>query len=162
MNVRFPFPFLPLLLLFQDEMKLKCSLVPQWNTLRLELFAIAPISASTEISIEYLPNLITFTHSERQSALKNSFGFSQCLCKVCTAPLEERKVSDARRREIRYLVGGLKGGVRDRKKTMETMGKIHELCQAEGLNGLPDFGAPSSLFPINSADFVLFLQAIPA
>jgi hypothetical protein len=29
---------------------------------------------------------------------------------------------------------------------METMGKIHELCQAEGLNGLPDFGALSSLF----------------
>lgn len=137
----------------------------QWNTLRLELFAISPIPSSTEVTIEYLPGLIVHTHSERQFALKTSFGFSRCLCKVCTAPLEERKASDARRREIKYLSGGLQGGVRDRKKTMETMGKIHRLCQEEGVHGLPDFGEFSSLFstlPPRTHPFPHIFQAMLA
>jgi hypothetical protein len=77
--------------------------------------------------------------------------------------MEERQASDARRREIKYLVGGLRGGARDRQKTMETMGKIHQLCQEEGMNGLPDFGALSSFpfLPFSLTSFPL-PQAIQA
>ncbi|GAA5852041.1 hypothetical protein JCM8547_000138 [Rhodosporidiobolus lusitaniae] len=121
--------------------------VMDWNTLRLELYAISPIPSSTEITIEYLPTLITLTRSERQFALKTSFGFSRCLCSVCTAPPEEVARSDARRTEIKQLVGGLRGGVTDRKKTMGTMERIRQLCEEEGVNGLPDFGDES----VNSA-----------
>ncbi|GAA6035499.1 hypothetical protein JCM8097_000282 [Rhodosporidiobolus ruineniae] len=114
--------------------------VMNWNTLRLELYAVSPISSGTEVTIEYLPNLITLTRSERQSALKTSFGFSRCLCGVCTASPEDVARSDTRRTEIKQLVGGLRAGVKDRKATMERMERIRALCEEEGVRGLPDFG----------------------
>ncbi|GAA5886933.1 hypothetical protein JCM6882_009390 [Rhodosporidiobolus microsporus] len=120
-----------------------CAQVMNWNTLRLELYAVAPVPTGTELTIEYLPNLITLTKLERQNALKTSFGFSRCLCPTCTAAPDEIVRSDARRREIRELVNGLRGGVKDRKRTLERMERVRVLCEEEGVRGLPDFGDES-------------------
>ncbi|GAA5831694.1 hypothetical protein JCM11251_000796 [Rhodosporidiobolus azoricus] len=120
-----------------------CAQVMNWNTLRLELYAVTPVSAGSELNIEYLPNLLTLTRLERQNALMTSFGFSRCLCPVCTAPPDEVAKSDARRREIREIVNGLRGGARDRKRTMERMERVRVLCDEEGIKGLPDFGDES-------------------
>ncbi|GAA5944284.1 hypothetical protein JCM10213_003212 [Rhodosporidiobolus nylandii] len=117
--------------------------VMNWTTLRLELYAITPVPAGREITIEYLPTLITLTHRERQSALKTSFGFSRCLCSACSAPPEEIARSDARRMEIKSLVGSLRAGRGDRKMTMGRMERIRVLCEEEGVRGLPDFGDES-------------------
>ncbi|GAA6009933.1 hypothetical protein JCM10207_002163 [Rhodosporidiobolus poonsookiae] len=114
--------------------------VMNWTTLRLELYAITPIPLNTEITIEYLPSLITLTHSERRSALRTSFGFTSCLCPTCTASPAQIAASDARRMEIKRLVGTLRGGVKDRKRTLEGMERIRVLCEEEGVRGLPDFG----------------------
>ncbi|GAA5982035.1 hypothetical protein JCM11641_004304 [Rhodosporidiobolus odoratus] len=114
--------------------------VMNWSTLRLELYSITPTARDTELTIEYLPSLLLLTHSERQTALKTSFGFSRCLCPVCTAPPAEIERSDERRREIKRLVGGLREGARDRKETMRKMERVRVLCEEEGVRGLPDFG----------------------
>ncbi|ORY57715.1 hypothetical protein BCR35DRAFT_309615 [Leucosporidium creatinivorum] len=115
-----------------------CSQSMNFETLRMEVYAITPIASSTEISIDYLP-LITSTRAERQRALKESFGFSSCLCPVCTASPEEVEKSDARRREIKQLGEGVRTGKNDRKGTIIKLERIRVLLQEEGYQSLPEF-----------------------
>lgn len=105
----------------------------------MEVYAITNIAASAELAIEYLP-LITSTRDERQRALNDSFGFSSCLCSVCTAPPEQVEKSDARRREIKKLGEGVRTGKSDRKGTMIKLERIRVLLEEEGYESLPEFG----------------------
>jgi hypothetical protein len=111
----------------------------QFENLRMEIYAITNIPSSSEIAIEYLP-LITSTRAERQRALNESFGFSSCLCPVCTAPPAEVEKSDARRREIKKLGEGVRTGKSDRKGTMAKLERIRVLLEEEGYESLPEFG----------------------
>ncbi|KAK4702279.1 hypothetical protein P7C70_g3941, partial [Phenoliferia sp. Uapishka_3] len=114
------------------------------ETLRMEVYTITPIATSTEINIEYLPQLIIQPHATRQLSLQSSFGFDKCLCSVCTAPPEEIKRSDDRRLEIKSLSEGLIGGRSDRGKTLGSMERIRVLLEEEGYKGLPEFEDPSA------------------
>ncbi|GAA5861632.1 hypothetical protein JCM1840_005214 [Sporobolomyces johnsonii] len=119
------------------------SQVMNFETLRMEVYPICSIPASTEITIEYLPGMITSTSSERSAALRSSFGFDRCLCSVCSAPPAEVAASDARRLEIKRLSEGLRDGRADRKATLGKMERIRTLLEEEGFKGLPAFGDPS-------------------
>ncbi|GAA5962368.1 hypothetical protein JCM21900_005097 [Sporobolomyces salmonicolor] len=119
------------------------SQVMNFETLRMEVYPICSIAASTEITIEYLPGMITSTSSERRAALRSSFGFDRCLCSVCSAAPAEVAASDARRLEIKQLSEGLRGGRADRKATLGKMERIRTLLEEEGFKGLPAFADPS-------------------
>jgi len=109
------------------------------QTLRMEVFATAPIPAGAEINISYLA-LITSTAAERSAALKEHFGFGQCRCRLCAADEPTVRASDARRIEIKALVDGMLAGARDRKATIEKMARVAALVEEEGYQGLPEFG----------------------
>lgn len=106
----------------------------------MEIYTLTAHSLSSEISIEYLPTLITQTYAERQLSLQASFGFKACLCELCTGSVEKRSQSDARRIEIKELSEGLRREAGDRKKTVQKLGRIRLLMKEEGYSGLPEFG----------------------
>ncbi|GAA5825054.1 hypothetical protein JCM10212_000139 [Sporobolomyces blumeae] len=128
------------------------SQVMNFMTLRMEVYSTSPVPASTEITIEYIPGLITMSKAERQAALYEAFGFSSCLCPVCTGSPEEVKKSDERRREIKVLSETLEGRG-DRKATLDKMERIRVLLQDEGYKGLPAFSdqGVSSAFAVYSS-----------
>lgn len=116
-----------------------------FESLRMEIYAITSIPPQTEILIEYLPNLTTKTRAERRELLKTSFGFSNCLCRACTAEEEEGLASDRRRTEIGQLVRKVES-VGGRKDKVEWLERIRVLLKTEGYIGPPEFGrSPSSL-----------------
>lgn len=110
----------------------------------MEVYAITDIPTASELSIEYLPNMITSTATERQALLRTHFGFSHCLCPTCAAPPEVRAQSDARRTEIRKIAEGFRrpGAGADRKTKLAGLQRIQTLLEEEGYKGLPDFGEP--------------------
>lgn len=110
----------------------------------MEVYALDSIPASTEITIEYLP-LVTATRAERRVALATRFGFSSCLCDVCSAPEEIGAQSDHRRIEIRKLSEGIKRGRADRAGTMASLERIRVLLEEERYKGLPEFGELTAL-----------------
>lgn len=100
------------------------------------------IPQSSELSIEYLPGLITSSAAERRQQLRTHFGFDACLCPVCSAPPEDVARSDARRREIKAISQSFRyGGGGDRKAKLAGLQRIQDLLTEEGYKGLPDFGA---------------------
>ncbi|KAM0787131.1 hypothetical protein ACM66B_006383 [Microbotryomycetes sp. NB124-2] len=109
-----------------------------FSTLRMEVYAISDVQPREELSIEYLP-LVCHTRAERQKALKESFGFAQCLCPVCSAPADQVKASDSRRREIKAIGDSLKDGRGDRAGTLAKLDRIRVLLEQEGYKGLPEF-----------------------
>jgi len=111
---------------------------PQFMTLRMEVFAVSKVPAGSEVTIEYVPGLITQTWEERRKALYDSFGFDKCLCQVCSAPPSEIAKSDARRREIKKLSETLEGA-KDREATLAKFERIRILLEDEGFKGLPAF-----------------------
>lgn len=125
------------------------SQVMNFVTLRMEVFSVSNVTAGSEVTIEYIPGLITQTWQERQKALRESFGFDQCLCDVCSAPAAEIAKSDARRIEIKQLSETLEG-VKDREATLAKLERIRVLLEEEGFKGLPAFSNPgvSSAFRV--------------
>ncbi|KAK4056070.1 hypothetical protein OIO90_002801 [Microbotryomycetes sp. JL221] len=114
------------------------QLAMNFASLRMEAYAIADIAPKDELCIEYLP-LICQTREERQKSLRDSFGFPQCLCPVCTASPDEVAKSDSRRREIKAIGETLKDGRRDRSGTIVKMERVRVLLEQEGYKGLPEF-----------------------
>jgi hypothetical protein len=104
----------------------------------MEVFAVSKVPAGSEVTIEYVPGLITQTWEERRKALYDSFGFDKCLCQVCSAPPAEIEQSDARRREIKKLSETLEGA-KDREATLAKFERIRILLEDEGFKGLPAF-----------------------
>ncbi|GAA5947674.1 hypothetical protein JCM3765_001028 [Sporobolomyces pararoseus] len=114
------------------------SQVMNFMTLRMEVFSVAKVPSGTEVTIEYVPGLITQTWAERQKALHESFGFDKCLCEVCSASPTEIAKSDSRRLEIKRLSETLEG-VKDREATLAKFERIRVLLEEEGFKGLPAF-----------------------
>ncbi|BGP04067.1 SET domain-containing protein [Rhodotorula toruloides] len=112
-------------------------------TFRMEVYAITDIPAGTEITIEYVPSLITASALERRQKLRTSFGFDRCLCPVCAASPAEVERSDSRRREIKAISGSFRAGGGNREANWAKMARIQQLLDEEGYRGLPDFGDPS-------------------
>lgn len=113
----------------------------QFITFRMEVYAVTDIPAGTEITIEYVPSLITASALERRQKLRTSFGFERCLCPVCAAPPAEVEQSDSRRREIKAISGSFRAGGVNREASWAKLARIQELLVQEGYRGLPDFGA---------------------
>lgn len=106
----------------------------------MEVYAIKDIKKGEEIFIEYIPNLITQTRSERQLSLKTAFGFNSCLCSICSSPAEEVAKSDERRREIKSLGNTLiNSNKNNRKGTLANLERIRILLKEENYSGLPEF-----------------------
>ncbi|GAA5898080.1 SET domain-containing protein [Sporobolomyces salmoneus] len=125
------------------------SQVMNFMTLRMEVFSITSIPAGTEVTIEYQPGMIAMTKSERQAALFESFGFDECLCRLCTSFPDDIAKSDERRREIKQLSENLEGAS-DREATFAKLERIRILLEEEGFQGLPAFADPgvSSAFRV--------------
>lgn len=119
----------------------------------MEIYAIRPIAEGEEIQIEYLPNLTTKTRAERQLELKNSFGFSNCLCALCGSSEEEVMKSDARRVEIRKIVEVIEGNEGDRKEKMAGLERMRVLLEEDGYHGPAEFNS----IDVSNA-FALYLQ----
>ncbi|GAA5993459.1 hypothetical protein JCM10908_002200 [Rhodotorula pacifica] len=112
-----------------------------YSTLRMEVYSVTDIPDSSELSIEYLPGLITSSAAERRQQLRTHFGFDTCLCSVCSASPEDVARSDARRREIKAISQSFRyGGGGDRKAKLAGLQRIQDLLVEEGYKGLPDFG----------------------
>lgn len=110
------------------------------QTLRMEVFATAPIPAGTEISIPYLA-LIAAPAAARSAALKEHFGFAQCRCRLCASGEAAVAASDARRAEIGRLVQEVgRGAGGDRKAVVRAFERVADLVEEEGYVGLPEFG----------------------
>lgn len=108
----------------------------------MEVYSVTDIPQSSELSIEYLPGLITSSAAERRQQLRTHFGFDACLCPVCSASPEDVARSDARRREIKAISQSFRyGGGGDRKAKLAGLQRIQDLLTEEGYKGLPDFGA---------------------
>ncbi|GAA5935793.1 uncharacterized protein JCM15063_001806 [Sporobolomyces koalae] len=116
------------------------SQVMNFMTLRMEVYATTEIPCGTEVTIEYVPGLITMSRAERQAALYDAFGFENCLCQVCSGTSADVAQSDARRNEIKQLSESLEGR-KDREVTMAKLERIRILLAEEGFRGLPAFGA---------------------
>ncbi|TNY18753.1 hypothetical protein DMC30DRAFT_37797 [Rhodotorula diobovata] len=114
--------------------------VMNFQTLRMEVYAIRPIAKGEELNIEYLPGSVTRTSDERRNLLAMHFNFPRCLCAVCSASPEHVAQSDTRRREIRQISETIKAGRSDRKATVAKMERIRVLLNEEGYKALPDFG----------------------
>ncbi|KAK8011175.1 hypothetical protein PG990_010140 [Apiospora arundinis] len=77
---------------------------------RMTVHAARDIAAGEEITLTYLPAL--FPYAERQTILKEHFGFV-CACATCSLPAGEvRDASDRRRKEINELDEKLGDGKR--------------------------------------------------
>ncbi|KAK6819646.1 hypothetical protein PG987_016129 [Apiospora arundinis] len=77
---------------------------------RMTVHAARDIAAGEEITLTYLPAL--FPYAERQTILKDHFGFV-CACATCSLPAGEvRDASDRRRKEINELDEKLGDGKR--------------------------------------------------
>jgi len=117
----------------------------------MEVYATTPVPSGSEVTIEYIPGLVTSTKAEREAALYESFGFERCLCQVCSASPAEIARSDSRRREIKTLSEDIKGGG-DRQAALAKLDRIRTLLAEEGFKGLPSFC--SSLFTLYSSCLV--------
>ena len=111
-----------------------------FNTLRMELYAIESIAPDQEISIEYLPGFLSLTRAERSAALFESFGFRNCLCPLCTASEELGAESDKRRLRLKKIIEELTGEA-DRATKMGWLEEIRELLVEEKYIGPPEFCA---------------------
>ncbi|SCV67326.1 BQ2448_5972 [Microbotryum intermedium] len=111
-----------------------------FRTLRMEVYPLTSIAPSSEITIEYLP-LITQSHAQRRQALQTAFGFSSCLCPLCTSSPQEIEISDLRRAKLKQLAGEVKEGGRrgDRKGTVESLERMRVVLEQEGYEGMPEF-----------------------
>ncbi|SGY89646.1 BQ5605_C039g11761 [Microbotryum silenes-dioicae] len=111
-----------------------------FRTLRMEVYPLTSISPSSEITIEYLP-LITQSRAQRQKTLQSSFGFSSCLCPLCTSSPQETEASDLRRAELSRLAKEVKQGGRtgDRKGTIKRLERMSVVLLEEGYEGMPEF-----------------------
>ncbi|GAA5872696.1 hypothetical protein JCM3774_005032 [Rhodotorula dairenensis] len=118
-----------------------CAQAMNYSTLRMEVYSVTDIPQSSELSIEYLPGLITSTAAERRQQLRTHFGFDACLCSICSASPESVAQSDARRREIKAISQSFRyGGGGNRKAKLAGLQRIQDLLTEEGYKGLPDFG----------------------
>ncbi|GAA5957351.1 hypothetical protein JCM8115_006965 [Rhodotorula mucilaginosa] len=118
-----------------------CAQAMNYSTLRMEVYSVTDIPQSSELSIEYLPGLITSSAAERRQQLRTHFGFDACLCPVCSASPDDVARSDARRREIKAISQSFRyGGGGDRKAKLAGLQRIQDLLTEEGYKGLPDFG----------------------
>ncbi|GAA5856639.1 hypothetical protein JCM9279_006016, partial [Rhodotorula babjevae] len=113
--------------------------VMNFQTLRMEVYAVRPIAKGQELNIEYLPGAVTRTSDERRNLLAMHFNFPRCLCAVCSASPSLVAQSDARRREVRQVSETIKAGRSDRKATVAKMERIRVLLEEEGYKALPDF-----------------------
>ncbi|KDE06233.1 hypothetical protein MVLG_03392 [Microbotryum lychnidis-dioicae p1A1 Lamole] len=111
-----------------------------FRTLRMEVYPLTSIAPSSEITIEYLP-LITQSRTQRQKTLQSSFGFSSCLCPLCTSSPQETEASDLRRAELSRLAKEVKQGGRtgDRKGTIKRLERMSVVLLEEGYEGMPEF-----------------------
>ncbi|TKA52789.1 hypothetical protein B0A53_04485 [Rhodotorula sp. CCFEE 5036] len=117
-----------------------CAQAMNYSTLRMEVYSVTDIPQSSELSIEYLPGLITSSAAERRQQLRTHFGFDACLCPVCSASPDDVARSDARRREIKAISQSFRyGGGGDRKAKLAGLQRIQDLLTEEGYKGLPDF-----------------------
>ncbi|SCZ96498.1 BZ3500_MvSof-1268-A1-R1_Chr8-2g10237 [Microbotryum saponariae] len=116
------------------------SRMPQFRTLRMEVYPLTSIAPSSEITIEYLP-LITQSRAQRQKTLQSTFGFSSCLCPLCTSSPQEMEASDLRRAELSRLAKEVKQGGRtgDRKGTIKRLERMRVVLLEEGYEGMPEF-----------------------
>ncbi|KAM0750702.1 hypothetical protein T439DRAFT_325754 [Meredithblackwellia eburnea MCA 4105] len=110
-----------------------------FQTLRMELYTLTPLSPFTEITIEYLPSLILQPYSERQASLQKHFGIDRCLCELCTASVDVRVKSDERRKELAKLGKELATGMGGREEGLKRLERVRVLLSEEGYNGLPEF-----------------------
>lgn len=110
----------------------------------MELYAIAPIAADSEILIEYVPNLITKTRAERRAVLTSHFGFHKCMCTACEGVASEAEglASDARRKKLLEYVNSL-SHIGTRAHKLATMESMRLLLVEEKYIGPPEFEDPS-------------------
>lgn len=113
----------------------------QFQKLRLEVYAIDKIAAGSEVTIEYVPALLTQTREERARTLRETFGFSQCQCALCTAPPAVTEASDRRREEVREISRALSRGAGGKKDKIAMLDRMRALLTQEGYKSLPEFGA---------------------
>ncbi|KPV72814.1 uncharacterized protein RHOBADRAFT_55493 [Rhodotorula graminis WP1] len=125
--------------------------VMNFQTLRMEVYAVRLITKGEELNIEYLPGAVTRTSDERRNLLAMHFNFPRCLCAVCSASPDLVAQSDARRREVRQVSETIKAGRSDRKATVAKMERIRVLLEEEGYKALPDFAQVTGVDRIDAA-----------
>ncbi|KAI5477705.1 hypothetical protein MNV49_005988 [Pseudohyphozyma bogoriensis] len=97
---------------------------PIWDptTRRINTYALHDIEPSTELVWPYLSRDYEFDSiAQRREQFNNVFGFT-CCCKGCLLEGEEKKESERRTRELRYLKearGGEKGDPKVRRRMVE-------------------------------------------
>ncbi|KAK8128153.1 SET domain-containing protein 5 [Apiospora sp. TS-2023a] len=101
---------------------------------RMTVHAARDIAAGEEITLTYLPAL--FPWAERQTILKDHFGF-KCACATCAIPPgEKRDASDRRRKEINELdekVGDGKRIVKNAEEMLHDAWRKLKLLREEGI-----------------------------
>jgi hypothetical protein len=98
----------------------------------MTIYASAPIRPGEEVAIEYIP-LVAKTRAERQSLLRDNFGFA-CACSACSRTTAETEASDDRRREVGVLAkrvarDGTRGTGESRKAVVHGLERIRELLE---------------------------------
>ena len=98
-----------------------------WNsdTKRETIHAIRNINAGEEITISYDKG---DTYNSRRTHLKDAFGFD-CNCSVCSLPLPERQISDARRLQIKHLDDAIGDPGRVMNEPDNCLADCHSLLQ---------------------------------
>lgn len=115
-----------------------CGHAMDWSRLRLEVFAMRDIQQGEDISIEYIPQLITLPSKERKDKLKSTFGFD-CACSLCSSAPENIQQSDRRRRQLKLSSRNLFGAGFNRQQMIGEMERIRTILSEEGYSVLPEF-----------------------
>ena len=115
-----------------------CGHAMDWSRLRLEVFAMRDIQQGEDISIEYIPQLITLPSQERKDKLKSTFGFD-CACALCSSSPDVIQQSDKRREQLKVSSRSLFGAGLNRQQMIGEMERIRTILSDEGYNVLPEF-----------------------
>jgi len=89
------------------------------------IHAVRPIMSGEEITISYDKG---GPSSARQARLRQAFGFD-CSCSVCSLPLHELHISDARRSQIQRLDDTIGDPFRMRSNPAASLADCHSLLQ---------------------------------
>ncbi|EIM19148.1 SET domain-containing protein [Wallemia mellicola CBS 633.66] len=115
-----------------------CGHALDWTRLRMEIFAMRDIHKGEDISIEYLPQMITLSTEERKAKLQTTFGFS-CACQLCSSDNETIEQSDRRRKQLKLSSRNLFGAGLNRQQMVGELERMRVILQEEGYKVLPEF-----------------------